>query len=165
SQRARIGQVAPLFFFAQQQERPARTRPRPPARVTACRTRTIAIARRTIGDCNREAALGESRRRPCRLAECLRPYSDCSMAHYDLVIRNATIVDGNRAPRFEADVAVQKGLIQRIGTVGKETSDRVIDAAGKILAPGFIDAHTHDDRLMLSGRDMAPKVSQGVTTV
>ena len=87
------------------------------------------------------------------------------MPHYDLVIRNATIVDGTRAPRFEADVAIQKGRIQKIGPVGKEDADRVIDASGKILAPGFIDAHTHDDRLMLSGPDMAPKVSQGVTTV
>jgi N-acyl-D-amino-acid deacylase len=43
--------------------------------------------------------------------------------------------------------------------------DVEIDAAGKIVAPGFIDAHTHDDRLMLSAPDMAPKVSQGVTTV
>ena len=87
------------------------------------------------------------------------------MARYDLVIRNATIVDGTRAPRFQADVAIQKGRIQKIGPVGKEDSDRVIDASGKILAPGFIDAHTHDDRLMLSAPDMAPKVSQGVTTV
>jgi len=87
------------------------------------------------------------------------------MPRYDLVIRNATIVDGTRAPRFEADVAIQKGRIQKIEPVGKEDADRVIDASGKILAPGFIDAHTHDDRLMLSGPDMAPKVSQGVTTV
>jgi N-acyl-D-amino-acid deacylase len=87
------------------------------------------------------------------------------MAHYDLVIRNATIVDGTRAPRFQGDVAIQKGRIQKIGLVGKENSDRVIDASGKILAPGFIDAHTHDDRLMLSAPDMSPKVSQGVTTV
>jgi N-acyl-D-amino-acid deacylase len=87
------------------------------------------------------------------------------MAHYDLVIRNATIVDGTRAPRFQADVAIQKGRIQKIGPVGKENSDRVIDGSGKILAPGFIDAHTHDDRLMLSAPDMSPKVSQGVTTV
>jgi N-acyl-D-amino-acid deacylase len=87
------------------------------------------------------------------------------MAHYDLVIRNATIVDGTGAPRFQADVAIQNGRIQKIGTVGTDDSDRIIDASGKILAPGFIDAHTHDDRLMLSGPDMSPKVSQGVTTV
>src|ERR1043165_2588051 len=87
------------------------------------------------------------------------------MPRYDLVIGNATIVDGTRAPRFRADVAIRNGRIERIGSVGKEPSDRIIDASGKILAPGFIDAHTHDDRLMLSGPDMAPKVSQGVTTV
>ena len=87
------------------------------------------------------------------------------MAHYDLVIRNAAIVDGTRAPRFQADVAIQHGLIQRVGTVSSGASDHVIDGSGKVLAPGFIDAHTHDDRLLLSGPDMAPKVSQGVTTV
>ncbi|HEX3067483.1 MAG TPA: amidohydrolase family protein [Thermoanaerobaculia bacterium] len=87
------------------------------------------------------------------------------MAHYDLVIRNATIVDGSGAPRFQDDVAIQNGRIQKIGPVGNADSGRVIDASGKILAPGFIDAHTHDDRLMLSAPEMAPKVSQGVTTV
>jgi len=87
------------------------------------------------------------------------------MGHYDLVIRNATIVDGTRAPRFQGDVAIQKGRIQKIGTIEKDGFSRVINASGKILAPGFIDAHTHDDRLMLSGPDMSPKVSQGVTTV
>src|SRR4051794_19962334 len=87
------------------------------------------------------------------------------MDHYDLLIRNATIVDGTRAPRFEGDVAVQKGLIKKIGTLKTASADLVIDAAGKIAAPGFIDAHTHDDRLLLSAPDMAPKVSQGVTTV
>jgi len=86
------------------------------------------------------------------------------VAHYDLVIRNATIVDGTRAPRFQADVAIQEGRIQKIGSF-EASSSHVIDAAGRILAPGFIDAHTHDDRLLLSGPEMAPKVSQGVTTV
>jgi N-acyl-D-amino-acid deacylase len=87
------------------------------------------------------------------------------MTHHDLLIRNATIIDGTRAPRFQADVTIRNGLIERIGTSGNETAARAIDASGKILAPGFIDAHTHDDRLLLSGPDMAPKVSQGVTTV
>src|SRR5256714_4121384 len=86
------------------------------------------------------------------------------MPRYALVIRNATVVDGTRAPRFEADVAVSEGRIAALGKIG-ERGDEEIDAAGKIAAPGFIDAHTHDDRLLLSAPEMAPKVSQGVTTV
>jgi len=86
------------------------------------------------------------------------------MAAYDLVIRNATVIDGTRAPRFGADVGVTQQKISRVGRL-KEKGRVEIDASGRILAPGFIDAHTHDDRLMLSAPDMAPKVSQGVTTV
>src|SRR5262249_2408405 len=55
--------------------------------------------------------------------------------------------------------------IVQLGSVEPASADVEIDAAGKIVAPGFIDAHTHDDRLLLSAPDMAPKVSQGVTTV
>ncbi|MBV8031418.1 MAG: amidohydrolase family protein, partial [Betaproteobacteria bacterium] len=83
---------------------------------------------------------------------------------YDLVIRNATIVDGTGAPRFEADLGVSNAKLSRIGSI-TEKGKSEIDAKGKIAAPGFIDAHTHDDRLMLSAPEMAPKVSQGVTTV
>jgi N-acyl-D-amino-acid deacylase len=82
----------------------------------------------------------------------------------DLVIRNATVIDGTRKPRFEADIGLRAGKIARIGKV-REKGKKEIDAAGKIAAPGFIDAHTHDDRLMLSSPEMEPKVSQGVTTV
>jgi N-acyl-D-amino-acid deacylase len=86
------------------------------------------------------------------------------MSFLDLVIRNATVIDGTRAPRFEADIGVSSGKIVEIGSIkGKAKTE--LDATGKIAAPGFIDAHTHDDRLMLSAPDMAPKVSQGVTTV
>ncbi|MEA3193548.1 MAG: N-acyl-D-amino-acid deacylase [Betaproteobacteria bacterium] len=81
----------------------------------------------------------------------------------DLVIRNATVIDGTRAPRFEADLGISAGRVVAIGKVPKGKKE--IDARGKIAAPGFIDAHTHDDRLMLSAPEMAPKVSQGVTTV
>lgn len=82
----------------------------------------------------------------------------------DLVIRNATVIDGTRAPRFQADIGVRGGKIETVGKVpGKGKNE--IDGSGKIAAPGFIDAHTHDDRLMLSSPEMAPKVSQGVTTV
>jgi N-acyl-D-amino-acid deacylase len=84
---------------------------------------------------------------------------------YDLLIRNATIVDGTRAPRYAGDIAVAGGRIAAIGRLERERAERELDASGKVVAPGFIDAHTHDDRLMLSSPDMAPKVSQGVTSV
>src|SRR3989449_890939 len=84
---------------------------------------------------------------------------------FELLIRNATLIDGTRAPRFEADVGVKDGKICSIGSLTNSKANVEIDASGKIAAPGFIDAHTHDDRLMLSAPDMAPKVSQGVTTV
>jgi N-acyl-D-amino-acid deacylase len=80
------------------------------------------------------------------------------------VVRNGIVVDGTRAPRYRADVAVNADRIAAIGDVDGEAKVQ-IDASGLIVAPGFIDAHTHDDRLMLSAPDMAPKVSQGVTTV
>ncbi len=84
--------------------------------------------------------------------------------HFDLIVRNGTVVDGTRAPRFKADIGISSDRIARIGEL-KEKGKVEIDAAGKIVSPGFIDAHTHDDRLMLSAPDMAPKASQGVTTV
>jgi N-acyl-D-amino-acid deacylase len=83
---------------------------------------------------------------------------------YDLIVRNGTIIDGTRKARYEADLAITGERIAAIGHPdGKAEVE--IDASGLVLAPGFIDAHTHDDRLMLSAPDMAPKVSQGVTTV
>jgi N-acyl-D-amino-acid deacylase len=83
---------------------------------------------------------------------------------FDLVIRHGTVVDGTRSPRYVADVAVSGDRITRIGALTGARGAVEIDATGKIVAPGFIDAHTHDDRLMLSAPEMAPKVSQGVTT-
>src|SRR5258706_1058676 len=84
---------------------------------------------------------------------------------FDLLIRNATLIDGTRAPRFEADIGISSGKIFSIGSLIDSKANVEIDASGLIAAPGFIDAHTHDDRMMLSAPDMAPKVSQGVTTV
>jgi len=84
---------------------------------------------------------------------------------FDLLIRNGSVIDGTGAPRYGADVAVCGDRIARIGSLPGARGVVEIDAKGKIVAPGFIDAHTHDDRLMLSAPEMAPKVSQGVTTV
>jgi len=84
---------------------------------------------------------------------------------FDLLIRNASIVDGTGAPRFNGDIGILGDRIVRIGDLSSLRGELEIDLAGRIAAPGFIDAHTHDDRIMLSSPDMAPKVSQGVTTV
>ena len=84
---------------------------------------------------------------------------------FDLLIRHATIIDGMRTPRFVADIGVRGDRVVRIGRLDAASAAQEIDGDGKVAAPGFIDVHTHDDRLMLSGADMAPKVSQGVTTV
>jgi N-acyl-D-amino-acid deacylase len=65
------------------------------------------------------------------------------MAH-DLVIRNGTIVDGTGAPRYQADIAISQGRIAAIGKIN-DGAKQVIDAAGLIVAPGFIDPHTHYD--------------------
>lgn len=85
--------------------------------------------------------------------------------NFDILIRNASIVDGTGASRFKGDIGISGDRITRIGDLSALHGEVEIDLAGRIAAPGFIDAHTHDDRIMLSGPDMAPKVSQGVTTI
>ena len=84
---------------------------------------------------------------------------------YDLVIRHATLISGDGSRRFEADVAVAGDRIAAIGALGDARGAQEIDATGKIVAPGFIDVHTHDDGALLAPHGMDPKISQGVTTV
>jgi N-acyl-D-amino-acid deacylase len=83
-----------------------------------------------------------------------------------MIIRDGTVFDGTGAPRFKADVAVSGDRITAVGDLGSLTADREVIATGKAVAPGFIDAHTHDDRAVLCGPScMLCKMSQGVTTV
>jgi N-acyl-D-amino-acid deacylase len=87
------------------------------------------------------------------------------MPTYDLLLRGGIVVDGSGAPPRAADVAVAGGRIVAVGGVGTNAASRVVDLGGLVIAPGFIDVHTHDDRLLLADPAMTPKLSQGVTTV
>jgi N-acyl-D-amino-acid deacylase len=84
---------------------------------------------------------------------------------YDIILRNGIIIDGTGAPRFAGDVAIDADRIAAVGNLASASAERDIDVGGKIIAPGFIDAHTHDDGALLSVDGMTPKISQGVTTV
>jgi len=64
--------------------------------------------------------------------------------HYDIIIRNGTVVDGSGMPRFRADVGIADGKIATIGKI-RDNAREVIDADGHIVSPGLIDAHTHMD--------------------
>ncbi|MDN3222105.1 N-acyl-D-amino-acid deacylase family protein [Pseudomonas nunensis] len=81
------------------------------------------------------------------------------------LIRNATLIDGTGAAPFIGDLAVVDGRIHAIGDLSGLEALNVIDAGGKILSPGFIDVHTHDDLALINQPAMLPKICQGVTTV
>jgi len=85
--------------------------------------------------------------------------------NHALVLRGGTVVDGTGAPRFVADVRIEDDRIAAVGANLPAPDADVQDVAGKIVAPGFIDVHTHDDQILLAAPQMLPKISQGVTTV
>jgi N-acyl-D-aspartate/D-glutamate deacylase len=87
-------------------------------------------------------------------------------ARYDLVIVNGSIVDGTGNPWYRADVGIRNGHIATIGAIGtidRRAAAAVVDAAGKIVAPGFIDLHTHSDVPLLVDGTAQSAVRQGVT--
>jgi N-acyl-D-amino-acid deacylase len=83
------------------------------------------------------------------------------------VFRNARIIDGTGEASYLGELAIVGDIIVAVGPIGSipETGTKEIDLDGMALAPGFIDSHTHDDRVVLDAPDMLPKISQGVTTV
>ena len=87
------------------------------------------------------------------------------MQSCDTLIRGARVLDGSGGAPFDADVALADGAIAFVGRDVAPQADRVIDATGLTLAPGFIDVHTHDDTNVVRTPEMWPKLSQGVTTV
>ncbi len=90
------------------------------------------------------------------------------MAEYDLLIKNGTIVDGMRVPAYRGDIGIRHGRIVAMGNL-KEPAQRVLDATGLIVAPGFVDIHTHYDAALSGGTKWDPYATlsgwHGVTTV
>jgi arylsulfatase len=83
---------------------------------------------------------------------------------YDLLIRSGQIVDGSGNPRFRGDVAVHGDKIFAVGRVSAGKAKREIDATGLVVAPGFIDMHSHSDTVLLEDGLAQSKIRQGVTT-
>src|SRR5712664_3683990 len=90
------------------------------------------------------------------------------MAEYDLLIKNGTVIDGLRMPAYRGDIGIRGGKIVAMGNV-QGSATRVIDATGRIVAPGFMDIHTHYDAALSGGTKWDPYASlsgwHGVTTV
>lgn len=110
-------------------------------------------------------------------ALAIAPHAAAAQETYDILIRGARVLDGTGNPWIRADIGVRDGRIATLGQLPDATADRVVDATGLYVAPGFIDIHSHADdgnrdvgeatiRTDEPGRKAAPNVvSQGVTTV
>jgi N-acyl-D-amino-acid deacylase len=84
---------------------------------------------------------------------------------YDILIRHGRIVDGAGNPSFIGDVAILNGRIAAMGNLPGATAQRVIDAAGMVVAPGFIDIHNHSDYTVVADGDAQSMIRQGVTSM
>ena len=87
------------------------------------------------------------------------------MQECDTLIRNAVVIDGSGGDAFRGDVAIAGDRIRAVGKLKEFAASHTVDANGAVLAPGFIDTHTHDDTSVICSPEMLPKLSQGVTTV
>jgi N-acyl-D-amino-acid deacylase len=83
---------------------------------------------------------------------------------FDYLIRNGRVVDGTGLPWFRADVGITGDRISAVGALGKASAKQTLDAAGKVVCPGFVDAHVHGDLALLADPVHEPGVRQGVTT-
>ncbi len=105
------------------------------------------------------------------------PLASQEVSHFDILVRGGRVLDGTGNPWFRADIGVREGRIAAVGILAGATAERVVDAAGRYISPGFIDIHSHADdggsgprgrsiRNDSIHRKSAPNVvSQGVTTI
>jgi N-acyl-D-amino-acid deacylase len=82
-----------------------------------------------------------------------------------ILIQNATVIDGTGSEGSIADVRIRDGRIESVGSLSASDRERVIDATGLVLAPGFIDTHSHHDGGLPQARDALAALSQGITTI
>lgn len=87
------------------------------------------------------------------------------MSPYDLVIKNGTVIDGRRSPRFKADIGIKDGRITAVGRLSDHGGAEVIDAEGLMVAPGVVDLHTHYDSQVFWDPWCAISGLHGVTSV
>lgn len=86
---------------------------------------------------------------------------------YDILIKNGTVIDGSGRPMYRADVAVAEGRIAAIGELAHPNAERVIDATGQYVTPGFIDVNNHSDTYwqLLANPQLESLLYQGITTI
>ncbi len=86
---------------------------------------------------------------------------------YDVIIKNGTVINGLGEPMFGADVGIEEDKIRKIGDLSGETAEKIIDASGQYIAPGFIDVTNHSDTYwrIFSNPELESLVYQGVTTI
>jgi len=82
----------------------------------------------------------------------------------NIIIKNGVIVDGSNSSRYKGDIGIHNTMITEIGDLDERNYDKVIDAEGKIVSPGFIDTHSHSDLYILEDPTVKPKIMQGITT-
>src|SRR6202171_5666234 len=83
---------------------------------------------------------------------------------YDLLIKNGSVIDGTGAPARHADVGISSGRLAEIGSLSG-SAKRTIDASDRVVAPGFIDPHTHYDAQILWDGGVSPSPLHGVPTI
>ena len=89
----------------------------------------------------------------------------CIAQQFDTIIRNGRIVDGSGNPWYVTDIGINNDRIVRIADLSDATANRVIDASGLVVSPGFIDPHTHALRGIFEVPNAESALLQGVTTL